>query len=222
MIFQAGFWWPEGEEANGGIPGLAPDLWVAQQTAAAMRYVQLLPSTQRHTAVCAGGHIGIMPRVYGAHFEHVIVFEPDEKNWECLLANMQPYGYPVKLVNAALMHKNGSASIIHNQTNSGASFLEPVTNPSRVGRPVDCVMLDYIALVACDLLQLDVEGCELQALEGAADTIYKHRPIIVLELNACVKRYGYDHSAIYQWLGSRGYVEKRDAQQGNDHVFIHQ
>lgn len=45
------------------------------------------------------------------------------------------------------------------------------------------VTLDAIGVVRCDLIKIDVEGMELDVLEGAKRTILSHLPVLYLENN---------------------------------------
>jgi FkbM family methyltransferase len=48
-------------------------------------------------------------------------------------------------------------------------------------REVRCLKLDSLTLARLDLIKIDVEGMELEVLEGASDLIEKHKPIMLLE-----------------------------------------
>lgn len=222
MSYFAGYHWPRGDRGNGGrsLPTGEPKTrpWVELQQQAALCYADITRRTHhsRHTAVCAGGNVGIMPRVYARHFQRVVTFEPDPLNWECLLKNLQGESN-VECINAALGHPSGSAHMVHNTANCGASYLDPTnTKPG----PIDVVELDQLGLRALDLLQLDVEGMEYFALIGAANLIRRHHPVIVLEINSCMHRYGKTQADIDTWLRQRGYEERKALRRGNDHVFL--
>jgi FkbM family methyltransferase len=66
--------------------------------------------------------------------------------------------------------------------------------------PVQKVPLDALGLARCDLIKIDVEGMELEALEGARAMIAAHHPILVIEhiksgaerLRAFMAVHGYD------------------------------
>jgi len=73
---------------------------------------------------------------------------------------------------------------------SVASFLtlvRPVADNTGINQfinqpgPIPVLLLDSFNFPKVDLLQLDVEGFEYNALLGAVRTINKHRPVIVLE-----------------------------------------
>ena len=79
--------------------------------------------------------------------------------------------------------------------------------------------IDDIPLLAdydcVDLLALDVEGYELEALMGAERTLYRDHPVLILEdLNRSRFKsfrrlgstaYGHPPGALQGWLGERGY-----------------
>lgn len=49
------------------------------------------------------------------------------------------------------------------------------------GEPVPMTTLDDLALTACALIKLDVEGMEIEVLKGAERTVARHRPAIYFE-----------------------------------------
>ena len=51
------------------------------------------------------------------------------------------------------------------------------------GEPVKLMPLDDLKLSKCNLIKIDVEGMETKVLDGAKDTIEKHKPIIFTENN---------------------------------------
>lgn len=79
-----------------------------------------------------------------------------------------------------------------------ASFLGEKSNNSIVIKSIDQLMEDqnYSTL---DFIKLDVEGYELQVLEGARNTIKKYNPIIYLEFNQM-------RSKIIKLSNSMGYI----------------
>ena len=65
---------------------------------------------------------------------------------------------------------------------------------------VPTVSLDSLNLARVDLIKIDVEGMEMDALDGAAQCIGKLHPILLIET---IKS---DKSAIAAWLDNLGYT----------------
>jgi hypothetical protein len=56
-----------------------------------------------------------------------------------------------------------------------------------------------------DLLYLDLEGFELFALRGAAETIQRCRPVIAVEINQNAGYYGITKEDVSSFIVSHGY-----------------
>ena len=53
----------------------------------------------------------------------------------------------------------------------------------------------------CDLIKLDIEGCEFAALRGAQRLLKRFRPVLYLELNAhWMKRFGWTFRDLLNYL----------------------
>jgi len=76
-------------------------------------------------------------------------------------------------------------------------------------RTVPSVTLDELLRDAdrCDLIKLDIEGAELHALRGAAASLDRFRPALLLEVNpAMLAANGTSAADLLDWLRQRGYV----------------
>lgn len=51
------------------------------------------------------------------------------------------------------------------------------------GEEVSMVTIDCLNLTECDLIKIDVEGCEKMVIAGATNTIKKYKPVIFYESN---------------------------------------
>jgi FkbM family methyltransferase len=69
------------------------------------------------------------------------------------------------------------------------------------GESVEIVRIDDLRLPACHLLKIDVEGMELEVLQGAAATIAQHHPLLYVEIDRADKR-----DDVIRWLDARGYA----------------
>jgi len=131
----------------------------------------------RSVIVCAGGCLGMYPRLWAENFDVVYTFEPAPLNFHCLTLNC-PSPKIIKL-NAALGEKAGMCSIIE-----GPNFNVGLHKCSedKASRPhIPVFALDDFAFGSLDAIQLDTEGYEPLVLRGARDTIARHRPVISVE-----------------------------------------
>ena len=126
------------------------------------------------TVVQAGGNCGMYPRFYKNYFKEVYTFEPDPLNFYCLDANCVGEGY--HKFNGGLGNTEESLSLKQGpKTNVGMHKISDERGDVRMYK------LDSLNLNSCDLLHLDVEGYEEQALRGAEQTIKEFRPVIITE-----------------------------------------
>lgn len=126
------------------------------------------------TVVQAGGNCGMYPRFYKNYFKEVYTFEPDDLNYYCLDANCQGEGFHkfkggLGNTTDKLHLRRGSMSNVGTHTITNA--------PGNV----QMYRLDSFNLKSCDLIHLDIEGYEEQALRGAEETIKKFYPVIITE-----------------------------------------
>ncbi len=79
---------------------------------------------------------------------------------------------------------------------------------------VELTTLDAFAeaegLTRVDLIKADIEGWEMRALKGGEALLRRFRPALYLEIDAaCLARAGDTPEALFDWLGSLGYVAFR-------------
>lgn len=138
--------------------------------------------TRSGTVLQAGGNCGVYPLLYTEFFKTVVTFEPDPLSFFCLVNNCQLPGI-VKL-NAALSDK-GENIVMHEVQpgNRGMNKAKSVSEPTS-GSAADVIpamAIDSLEYFELKLIQLDLEGNEIKAIEGARNTIEKHKPMIILE-----------------------------------------
>jgi FkbM family methyltransferase len=141
---------------------------------------------QMRVAVQAGGNTGVWPLYLSKHFERVHTFEPEPLTFKCLARNV------ANKPNILAHHAALGASHIRTRLEypEGARNMGAVC----IGRgdgAIEMVRLDdFLDLVHVDLLQLDVEGYEPNAIVGATQVIQKSRPVIMVEDKGLSVRYG--------------------------------
>lgn len=127
--------------------------------------------------ISAGGNMGMYPRFYSDMFRQVYTFEPHPLNFFCLVQNTQRDN--IIKIQAALGESNKMVKLCTiAEENMG---MVAITE----SRPDDChipmLRIDDFHFNNLDLIHLDLEGYELQALTGAVRNIQQHRPLIFAE-----------------------------------------
>ena len=153
---------------------------------------------QFRTVIQAGGNVGVYPMALAQRFQRVYTVEPDAANYEALAINTasQPR---VVIRRAAFGQDHGKAAIDQiYPDNIGAHQIKD-------GNEFDVLPIDNLGVTDCDLLQLDVEGSEHQAILGAIATIEASWPVITLELKGHGERYGYTDEDTINLLADMGY-----------------
>lgn len=177
-----------------------------------------VPADRRRVAVQAGGNCGLMVRPIADAFDEVTTLEIDWLNYRCLCANV-PDAHVTKLLAGLGSGARSWAGMMASVDNCGARRVMTEAEMREHGNgSAIIVTVDGLTLPVLDLLMLDVEGYELHALRGAAETIERCRPVIVVELVGHAAVYGISDEEIVGWLGERGYVCK--AQVMRDSVFV--
>lgn len=184
----------------------------------------------REVVVQAGARVGLWPRMLARSFNTVYAFEADPDNYACAAANLanQPR---VTLYAQALGAASGSAIMERSTESDGLHFVASVRSHTSIDIPMTSI--DGLHLKACDAIFLDVEGYELDALQGAFQTIDLYHPVLVLEENILCQRYGRERGALAAYLEPRGYrlveefgtlpaKQQRIGFPGADLIFVYQ
>ena len=138
----------------------------------------------RRTCIQAGGCVGIWPIRLAQFFDNVHTFEAEAINYQCLVNNTEGIEN-ITTYNSALGKDNELK--VHMEIpkkltgNCGAFQVIP-------GGGVSTVCIDDLQLDV-DLIYLDIEGSEYDALTGAAQTINQSRPVIGMEDKGWNSRY---------------------------------
>ena len=152
--------------------------------------------------VQAGGACGVWPARLAQDFATVITFEPDPENFMALVANTR-HLKNISALQHAVSDASGFGSLQRNdleKDNAGASYLT-------TGGEVSVVSIDDLNLPSCGLIQLNIEGREISALQGAEQTLRKYKPVVMIEEKPLPQMadQGIDLLAARRFLGSLGY-----------------
>ena len=188
------------ERRSGQVDGLDNWLWIKEDFGAWEGPLRNWKETHKEAyfekvkkfdvCVQAGGNCGLYPRLLSEHFKRVYTFEPDHLNFFCLTHNCQKEN--IFKFQMALGAEHGLVDLdIYSMKNVG---LHQVVRGKQGCIPM--ITLDSLNLDACDLLQLDVEGFEIDALRGSQNTLKKYKPVIAverttMEIEGFLYRFGY-------------------------------
>jgi|TARA_B110000503_G_scaffold439_1_gene638 FkbM family methyltransferase len=180
------------------------------------RQYNLPQSIIRHVEnkkVCiqAGGNTGVYVKQFADVFETVYTFEPEAVNFYCLTENLKNCNN-VETLNSFLGQQNQKpTNIIRYDTKK-----DPNTGKFKIGEDagtIPVIAIDTLNLRSCDLIQLDIEGGEYNALLGAVETIKEFKPVICLE-------WFENQEKLFNLLTSLNYKEIDNLQ--SDRIFAYQ
>lgn len=161
----------------------------------------------RRTVVQAGAHVGLWPLRLARSFRRVLSFEVHPSCYEAARRNCSGV-VCIDVKPIGLGESYCPAAPLMRRTGSGSWRIDPAGDTST---PI--MALDELELKDCDLLVLDIEGYEVAALKGAAETIARCRPVIHVE------ELPRSRDAIRRHLKGLGYREVRRIH--NDAIYTH-
>lgn len=170
---------------------------------------------QFRSAVQAGGGLGMWSAKMAERFEKVYTFEPNWELFHCMQQNLpQPNIYKYQ---AALGYERGLVDMNwgYSNNNMGGYWVQK-------GGNIPTLRVDDLGLKDLDLLMLDIEGAEYEALKGAEETVSLCKPTIVLEWKPHTwSRFGASEKQMREWLREHGYRFVCDFHNGRDQLWNH-
>ena len=133
------------------------------------------------TVITAGANLGMYVRFHAKKFNWVYAFEPDPLNFHCMVINNQRDNV-IKL-QAALGRENSFCKVNNNGRGNRGAFSINIPNSKldSGGAVIPVFAIDSLPWDTVDLIQLDVEGFEINVLHGAKETIKKFQPVVIAE-----------------------------------------
>tara|TARA_B100000424_G_scaffold8297_1_gene6247 strand:+ start:1414 stop:2055 length:642 start_codon:yes stop_codon:yes gene_type:complete len=130
--------------------------------------------------------------------DKIYCYEPNKTHFECLIKNLGQFEH-IKLHNHAVGNLDGKIKLTD----------DAATQNTRVvfeqGETVIC-KLDSMQLNDADMLKIDVEGLEMQVLQGA-ENLLDNIEFVMIELNNNSKRYGSSNGLIQKHMKKLGYKQ---------------
>ena len=179
--------------------------------------IDLLEAALKHvrewrTAVDGGAHVGTWSALLGRRFNEVLAFEPALDTFHCLARNVRNLA-GVTPLHAALGVSKVLAAMRDDDArpgNTGARYIG-------AGGDVCVYCLDDFGIAHLDFLKLDLEGYEYFALLGAAATVRRCRPVMVIEDKDFGGRFGLERGGAGKLVESWG--AKLAQRIGNDCIY---
>ena len=182
---------------------------------------RVLPRTRQ--CIDCGSNNAVNAVNYADTFDFVHCFEPTPLAQQLWRNTVRDCGVRnVELHTVALGEQATETEILLHPRNGGHNHLQHWDkNPRSRGEAasskqthrVAVKTLDSFEFDAVDFIKVDVEGYEWFVLQGAEQTILKHRPLLQLEIVAhqC-RKFNYWAEEMIQWIVERGYrvASKRD------------
>jgi FkbM family methyltransferase len=157
-------------------------------------------------ALDVGCRVGEFTRYLQLDFQHVYAFDPN-------LSKKFMYNVDLKKVthfHCALGNERGETRM-YDGAHHERSGIEP--------RTVQVYTVDSFAFADVDYIKIDVEGFEKKVLQGAALTIERFSPVIVIEQNHVVLE-GDERYSAKAYLESLGYRAAAVDKRGWDFVMV--
>ena len=176
MIEHLGWWFPVGEThfqkmLNKSVAKGGPARYQYQVRDRSLQYVKNFD-----VALDIGANVGLWSRDLCERFSFVTAFEPVAMFRECLIKNVP--SKRLKIEPIALGDEETMVNMIITEDNMGHTHVDP----NSVGQgTVPVRRLDDLNLATVDYMKIDCEGFEYKIIQGAAQTIQRCRPIIVVE-----------------------------------------
>ena len=152
-----------------------------------------------HTVILdVGANIGskVLPfsRLHGGNVR-VTAFEPVKINQEILVELVRVNKLSnVEIKKVALSNSNGKMAINFRSSDTdleavkGQGQFNEITKENHGSETVDFVRLDDLGITNISFIKVDIEGHELEFLEGAEETIRRESPAMVLEIFNSTKK----------------------------------
>jgi FkbM family methyltransferase len=176
-------------------------------------------------ALDIGAHIGYYTRLLARRVQEkgrVLAFEPCYENYVVLQYNVPPVRFKnVWIFDKAVSSRNGQALLFISPGHSNHSLIAGYTE-AQGQVEVETVALDSFlpryGILQVDFVKIDVEGGEVQALEGMRQTVRRSLPGLhmIVELNPMALRAGgYSPGELLHFLEEMGFWPYRIGPDGS-------
>lgn len=171
------------------VDGIGPWGWPAKDTGAwdgpvddwLVSHSNVITNISRkRTAIQAGGNCGLYPRLLTQHFQHIHTFEPEETNlFFLMMNNVEQVENGIVTVHPKALGRSSRRCGMNKAPAENVGMF----TINEAGNSVDMTSIDetFPDVDTVDLIWLDIEGYEYEALEGGAKLIERNLPVIGVE-----------------------------------------
>jgi FkbM family methyltransferase len=151
-----------------------------------MEYILKLVK-KRSNAIDIGANVGIYTKFLSKYFQNIYAFEPIERAYKYIkrkkLDNVYLYPYALSNKNDTIelttpikmgVPRYGNSTL---EKNIASNFENYSTQKIKTKK------LDDFNIQDINLIKIDVEGHELEVIEGARDTIHRTKPVLLIEID---------------------------------------
>lgn len=167
---------------------------------------EILQRFEEPTCIDVGANIGMMSLIMSQYSKNVISIEPVPEIFRLLEKNIAENSIEnITAVNCALSRSASTVPIFNvSPTNVGMHTLNPV--PESAASRTDSVLIQTVqgdalaeisGLNSLELIKIDVEGHETEAILGLKNTLSRFEPIVILEWNSEHTREGFRKHDIF-------------------------
>jgi FkbM family methyltransferase len=159
-----------------------------------------------------GAFHGMLTLFFAGRCARVVCYEPNEINHARLVENIRLNNLPnVQVRKLGVGAQPGSGTLRYSPEMAGGGSLDS-NAIAPVSQGVQISTLDHdiaaFGLPPPDLIKIDIEGWELEALQGARETLAAHHPALFLEMHGeTMREKRRKASAIVAFLCDAGYTD---------------
>ena len=153
-----------------------------------------------------GGNSGYQT-YFHANYNNVVTYEPVPELFKVLSENLRGLEKKVTLINKAVSEQSSTITLHVDVQRLSMTSRIPLVESTPID--VESVSLDDEEYDNVGFIKIDVEGFELDVLEGAKQTIDKWRPTMMVEVyQPWCDKVGFDCEEIFDFFDSRNYQIK--------------
>ena len=187
-------------------PTIPNHVWEPQTTKLLLHF-----SKNAENVIIAGAYFGdqAIPVAHNIKSKGLChTFEPNKNNSDLIIENARLNGLTNVLINNLALWNKSNEKLVFEGEDALASTVEADDSNSNVLHTI--TIDDYVAQSVTgpvNLLMIDVEGSEIKVLEGAINTVTKHKPVVVFETHSLYNDWsrGLENSDSVKLLTDLGY-----------------